>query len=271
MYFYFDGILMLTLVSQAALFTMLYSDSLARFVFDGDENFSVSYLPSVGESGVKIVTSLAILAVPSIFSGYFLKDFFIGFGSFIFADSIFVNASSAHFYESDYLPAAWRLIPVAASFFSVFLAILGFDFLRKPFSFFLLHFTKVYLVLRGALQFVFDFFSLNWFFDACLNYWVVKIFLNFCKEVSFTLLDKGVLEVFGPYALSNAFARYSRKFSRITSGYIYHYAFFIILGVSSLFLLVFFIAESVSFEFFFMQFVFFLIFFINFDSSKFFK
>jgi hypothetical protein len=42
---------MLTLVSQAAIFTMLYSDSLARFVFDGDENFSVAHLSGLGESG----------------------------------------------------------------------------------------------------------------------------------------------------------------------------------------------------------------------------
>lgn len=50
-FYYFDGLLMFTLISQAATFTMLYSDSLARFAFDGDENFSASNLPAVGESG----------------------------------------------------------------------------------------------------------------------------------------------------------------------------------------------------------------------------
>ena len=94
---------MMTLVSQAAVFTMLYSDSLARFVFEGDENFSVAYLSNVGESGFKMSVSLAILAVPSIFSGYLFKDFFIGFGSFAFADSIFLSPNASHFFESDYL------------------------------------------------------------------------------------------------------------------------------------------------------------------------
>lgn len=102
-FFYFDGILMLTLISQAAVFTMLYSDSLARFVFEGDENFSVAYLPNVGESGFRIAFSLAILAIPSVFSGYLFKDFFIGFGSFAFSDSIFLTPNAAHFFESDYL------------------------------------------------------------------------------------------------------------------------------------------------------------------------
>ena len=65
---------MLTLISQAALFTMMYSDSLARFVFEGDENFSGSYLSGAGESGYKITLSLAILALPSMFSGFFFKS-----------------------------------------------------------------------------------------------------------------------------------------------------------------------------------------------------
>lgn len=94
---------MLTLISQAALFTMMYSDSLARFVFDGDENFSGAYLTGVGESGAKIVISLAILATPSMFSGFFFKDLFIGFGGFTFADSILLTPTNAHFFESDYM------------------------------------------------------------------------------------------------------------------------------------------------------------------------
>lgn len=111
------------------MFTVLYSDGMSRFVFDGDENFSASELFFVGESGSKIVMSLAVLAIPSVFSGYLCKDFFIGFGSMAFADSVHLNTLSAHFFESDYLPAAWRILPVIASFFTSFLIMFGFDFL----------------------------------------------------------------------------------------------------------------------------------------------
>jgi len=106
MFFYFDGILLVTLILQAATFTMLYSDSLARFVFDGDENFSAANLPGLGESGFKITFSLAVLAIPSIFSGFVFKDFFIGFGSFIFADSMLLTPNNAHFFESDFMFAS---------------------------------------------------------------------------------------------------------------------------------------------------------------------
>jgi NADH:ubiquinone oxidoreductase subunit 5 (subunit L)/multisubunit Na+/H+ antiporter MnhA subunit len=161
-FFYFDGLLMLTLLSQAAIFTMLYSDSLARFVFDGDENFSAAHLPSVGESGYKIVIALSILAIPSIFSGFFFKELFLGFGGFAFSDSILLLPNNAHFLEVDFLPATTRIIPVLTSFFLIFLAIFGFDFLamrfRVAFSYLVHLFTKHFGFFSQLLV---DFFSLN--------------------------------------------------------------------------------------------------------------
>lgn len=126
---------MLTLISQAAVFTMLYSDSLARFVFDGDENFSASNLVNLGESQFNIVFSLSVLAIPSMFSGFFFKELFIGFGVFTYSDSMFLLPNSAHFFEADYLPVSWKLFPVLTSFFIIFLALLGFDFFSRFFLF----------------------------------------------------------------------------------------------------------------------------------------
>ena len=267
-FFYFDGILFLTLVSQAAIFTMLYSDSLARFVFEGDENFSTAHLLQVGESGFKIVFSLAVLAVPSMFSGYFFKDFFIGFGSFVFADSMFVNPNAAHFFESDYLFATWRIMPVVTSFFLSFLVICGFDFLYSlilPCRSLLLNFLNL---VRGLLFIVLDFFALNWFYDACLNFWVVKSLLAFCNEVTFKLIDKGLLELFGPFALTKSFSYYSERVSQLTSGYIYQYAFLLLLGLAYMLILNFYVIESADFSFFFIEFFYFLFFILNFKFDS---
>jgi proton-translocating NADH-quinone oxidoreductase chain L len=252
-FFYFDGLLMMTLISQAALFTMLYSDSLARFVFDGDENFSSANLLSVGESGMKIVSSLAILAIPSIFSGFLFKDLFIGFGAFTFADSMFLLPTHSHFFESDFLFATWRITPVLTSFFSIFLVIFGFDFLYR----FKVLFSSLWFFLSstagGIINILVDFFALNWFFDVCVNFLAVRVFLNFCREISFKLLDKGLLELFGPYALMHGFSFFSSRIARLTSGYIFHYSFLIIFGAGFLLLLNFFIFETLNFEFWFVQ------------------
>ena len=266
-FFYFDGILMMTLVSQAAVFTMLYSDSLARFVFEGDENFSVAYLSNVGESGFKMSVSLAILAVPSIFSGYLFKDFFIGFGSFAFADSIFLSPNASHFFESDYLFATWRITPVVTSFFMIFLVIFGFDFLNKFVWFFKVILTFLKGTFTGAIMLFVDFFALNWFYDACLNFWAVKIFLSFCNDTSFKLIDKGLLETFGPFALTNALSFYSKRISGLTSGFIFHYAFLMLLGVAYLLILNFYVLDTVNFRLIFIQFFFFIFFILNFNKK----
>jgi hypothetical protein len=120
------------------------------------------------------------------------------------------------------------------------------------------------LLCRGAVTLFTDFFTLNWFFDACLNYTILAGFLSFCREVTFKLLDKGLLETFGPFAITNSFSYYSKRVSTMSSGYIFHYAFLLILGVAYFFILNFFFIDSVNFELIFVQFAFFAIFFLNF-------
>jgi len=82
----------------------------------------------------------------------------------------------------------------------------------------------------------------------------------------FKLIDKGLLEIFGPYAIVNAFSYYSLRVSSITSGYIFHYAFLLVLGVSFLFILNLFVLETINFEFFFVECFFFFLFLLNFEN-----
>jgi NADH-ubiquinone oxidoreductase chain 5 len=263
MLYFFDGLLMFTLVTQAAIFTMLYSDSLARFAFDGDENFSSAKIMGAGESGWKMVTSLAILAVPSMFSGFIFKELFIGFGVFTFSDSIFLLPVNAHFFESDFLPAYYRILPVITSFFLIFLVIFGFDFLGKFFTKLINRFGAFF---SGVITLFVDFFSLNWFYDTLLNYVILRILLPFSREVTFKLLDKGVLELFGPYSIANSFVKYSTKTASITTGYIFHYAFIMIIGLSSLLFLNLLDVLLMDMGLIWFQFILFFIFFLNFED-----
>ncbi|PPS15510.1 hypothetical protein GOBAR_AA05069 [Gossypium barbadense] len=44
-----------------------------------------------------------------------------------------------------------------------------------------------------------NFFNKCWFFDQVLNDFLVRSFLRFGYEVSFKALDKGAIEILGPY------------------------------------------------------------------------
>jgi hypothetical protein len=54
----------------------------------------------------------------------------------------------------------------------------------------------------------------------------------FGYNYSFKTLDRGVVEIFGPYGLTLLVGTLSREISRLQSGFIYHYAFVMLIGVT---------------------------------------
>ena len=61
----------------------------------------------------------------------------------------------------------------------------------------------------------------------CIN----KPLVSFGYFVSFRTMDKGVVEMFGPYGAVNTFSGLMKSTSKLQTGYIYHYAFTMIVGV----------------------------------------
>lgn len=93
-------------------------------------------------------------------------------------------------------------------------------------------------------------------------------FNQFCREVSFKILDKGLLETFGPYAILTNFVGWSARISTLTSGYIFHYSFLILFGLSGLLIMNFIVLEHIALEFFFLQFCFLVAFILKFDVAR---
>jgi len=61
---------------------------------------------------------------------------------------------------------------------------------------------------------------------------LLKKALDFGYEVSFRTLDKGFFEILGPYGISHTFQKLSRQMSRIQSGFVYHYALLMLIGLT---------------------------------------
>ena len=49
---------------------------------------------------------------------------------------------------------------------------------------------------------------------------------------SFKTLDRGIVEIFGPYGLTLLIGSLSKEIGRLQSGFIYHYAFVMLIGVT---------------------------------------
>lgn len=60
----------------------------------------------------------------------------------------------------------------------------------------------------------------------------MRWFLRFGYEVSFKASDKGAIEILGPSGISVTFRRLAKQISQLQSGFVYHYAFVMLLGLT---------------------------------------
>ncbi|GJT96671.1 NADH dehydrogenase subunit 5 [Tanacetum coccineum] len=67
---------------------------------------------------------------------------------------------------------------------------------------------------------LYSFFNKRWFFDQVFNDFLVRSFLRFGYEVSFEALDKGAIEILGPYGISYTFRRLAERISQLQSGFV---------------------------------------------------
>ena len=126
----------------SALFTAFYSIRLILLTFIVKFNgFRFSVL-KIHESSIIIVIVLSFLCCGSLFSGYFLKEFFVGMGTNVFTNSLF--SFFVNEFESEFLTIFWKNIPVFFTLLGSAVAVLlnRFFFSNGSFVFFYLTLLK---------------------------------------------------------------------------------------------------------------------------------
>jgi len=83
------------------------------------------------------------------------------------------------------------------------------------------------LILRELYRFL----SYKWYFDVIYNELVNRPLLRFAYATIFRSLDKGILELFGPYGFSYLLFSSASQMKRMQLGEIYYYAYLIIMFV----------------------------------------
>ena len=225
--YYFDGLVAYWLGVLAAGCTAFYSVRLLYLTFIAETNSSKSIISNVHDSPIRMSIPLIILSLGSIFIGYIFKDMFIGLGSNFWGNSIYNynNLHDQYILEAEYLPASIKLLPV---FFSLGVGLIAFYLYSSN--------AKFTLYLGGSDNFsrlrrnIYAFFNQKWYFDAIYNNYVTKKVLSFGYNISFKLLDRGVIEYFGPTGLVRLFSRYSTSLVKLQSGLVYNYVFTIVVG-----------------------------------------
>jgi NADH-quinone oxidoreductase subunit L len=158
-----------------------------------------------------------LLAFGAIFTGILFKELFIGHDNLQFWDnSILFLQPVIH----DYLPS-WLIIitPLVVT-------------LAIPISYYL--FIQNEKILKNLIlknQLIYNFLLNKWYFDELYNF----IFVQPLKKLGLFLWKKGdinTIDKYGPEGLSRLIKAVSDKAVNFQSGYLYHYAFVMLVGFS---------------------------------------
>ena len=203
-----------------AFLTSIYSWRLVFKTFHGEYNNNDIKIEETHESPLVMLIPLVLLSIGAIFAGYVFKELFIGYGGInnFWLDSIF-------FLEplSDKHPPFWFLIitPVLV-------------IISIPITFYLFVKNKslpeqIVNVNKPLYQFLIN----KWYFDEFYN----LIFVTPSKKIGLFLwkiFDIKIIDGFGPDGISSLIKKCSLKANKFQSGFIYHYAFVMLLGFSAL-------------------------------------
>ena len=203
-----------------ALLTSIYSWRLIFKTFHGTYNNQKIKIEEMHESPMVMLLPLIILAIGAIFAGFLFKDLFIGHGgeNHFWGESIkfLIPLSTDH-------PPLWFILitPIIV-------------LLSIPVSYYL--FVKNKDIPNQFVQSnkpLYNFLINKWYFDELYDVIFIqsskKIGLFFWKVVDIKIIDK-----FGPDGLSLLIKKLSLKASKFQSGFIYQYAFMILIGFSAL-------------------------------------
>jgi proton-translocating NADH-quinone oxidoreductase chain L len=220
------GLFSCWLGSSAIFFTSFYSFRLIYLTFLNNSNISRTVVLNIHESSWLITTPLLILGLGSIFIGYLTKDIFIGYGSDFWGSSILVLPYNSYALEAEWLPVFIKWIPFFFSSGGVLIASL-FNILAPCFY-------SNFWYSKPLLFFAF-LSSKKWYWDKIYNDMLVKLLLNFGYKISFKTLDRGFIELLGPFGLPKLTETLSFRVSLLQTGQLSHYIFFMVAGLSIFF------------------------------------
>ena len=204
----------------AAFLTAFYSWRVLLLTFHGNFNSSIEVLDHVHESPIVMLIPLFVLALGAIFSGWYFYNDFVGYNwKEFWGNSIFISEKHKAFKLAHYVPLWVKYLPI-------FLAILG---ILCAYLFYILN-PNLPKILSQKVSLIDSLYFNKWYFDELYDYLFVKSFIKF-GNFFWKKGDEGTIDRFGPNGISNLVKNISSKSIIIQSGYIYHYAFAMLIGL----------------------------------------
>jgi NADH-ubiquinone oxidoreductase chain 5 len=214
----------------SAVFTAFYSFRLISLTFFTVPNAPKGDYLHAHEAPMIIVIPLVILSILSIVFGYVAKDAFVGVGSDFLSTSLFQHPDHISLIEAEFgLPLLLKLLPAIGSLFGAGLALYLYHSVPS-FTIGLTNNTVGYAL--------YTFLNGKWLFDVVYNKYIINGGLQLGQVIS-KVVDRGIIELVGPYGFSNVLTNTGRTVASYDTGVITSYALYIILGLISFIFLLF--------------------------------
>lgn len=223
--FHFSSTAVYFISTIGAMFTTLYSVKVLYLTFLTNPNGPMVNYKQAHEGDIYMSLPLIILAVFSVFFGYVTKDMFIGLGSDFFADnSLFIHPAHEIMLNTEFaVPTFFKLLPL---FFTVSLSIISIllsEFLPK---------TLVYFKLSRLGYNIYSFFNQRFLIELFYNRFITDFVLKLGGQTT-KIIDKGSIELVGPFGLEKGLVGLSRNIASLDTGVITSYALYILVGLMS--------------------------------------
>jgi len=201
-----------------ALLTAIYSWRLIFKTFHGKYNNKKNNLSSIQESPLTMLIPSCLLAIGAIITGILFKEMFIGSDTQFWSSSILFLQTIQQGHPPTWLLVITPLLVIIAIPIAYYLFVKNEGILKN-------------FVLKNQL--LYNFLINKWYFDDLYNF----IFVEPIKKVGLFFWKRGdinTIDRYGPDGLSRLVKIISVKAINFQSGYLYHYAFVMILGFSIL-------------------------------------
>ena len=232
-YYSKDGIIEAAFVSQtegnlyafyllvlSALLTSFYSWRLIFLTFNGKSNISTEIFSKIHESPKVMLFPLFILSIFTIFSGVFFVDYFM------YHDYQYLWQSSIYLSENNHVIESIHYVPKWVKYSPLVMMVIG---LITAVIFYLLY-PKVPKFLSSQFNPVYKFLLNKWYFDEIYEFIFVRNISRIGNFLS-NFGDKRIIDGLGPDGISLRVMDIAKQISRIQTGYIYHYAFAMLIGL----------------------------------------
>ncbi|MEI9416722.1 NADH-quinone oxidoreductase subunit L [Mesorhizobium sp. Cs1321R2N1] len=207
----------------AAGFTSFYSWRLIFMTFHGEPRASHEVMHHVHESPPVMLVPLFILAAGALFAGVIFHGAFIGEGYAEFwKASLFTLADNHILHEIHELPLWVEISPFIAMLIG--LAVAWQFYIRSP---------EMPRNLAAQHRGLYAFLLNKWYFDELYDF----LFVRPAKRLGSFLWKTGdgtIIDGLGPDGISARVVDVTNRVVKLQTGYLYHYAFAMLIGVAAL-------------------------------------